>query len=91
MNIIPVYEQFYKENRHERLIFFQGGKRSGKTHFICQLLMLIAYTGKHRIYCITADYPRCVDLKLSFTQATGYDVTGSANGYVSASPMRDMI
>lgn len=83
MNIIPKYEQFYKEHRHERLLFFQGGKRSGKTHFICQLLMLIAYTGKHRIYCITADYPRCVDLKLSFTQATGYDVTGSANGYVA--------
>jgi phage terminase large subunit len=83
LNIIPKYEQFYKEHRHERLLFFQGGKRSGKTHFICQLLMLIAYTGKHRIYCITADYPRCVDLKLSFTQATGYDVTGSANGYVA--------
>ena len=82
MNIIPIYENFYRAHRKDRILFFQGGKRSGKTHFICQMLAMIALTGEYRIFLITADYPRSVDLKHSFTQATGYIVRGSSNGYV---------
>lgn len=80
MNIIPKYADFYAQHRGERILFFQGGKRSGKTYFLCSLISMIALTGKFRIFCITADYPRSIDLRATFQQATGYTAKGSADG-----------
>ena len=79
-DILPTYRQFYKAHKTERVLFFQGGKRSGKTFFICQLIAIKAMSGKFRIFCITADYPRSIDLRATFQQATGYTARGSADG-----------
>lgn len=81
MDFIEKYRKFYFDNRSARILFFQGGKRSGKTHFICQLCAMLAMTGRYRFYFITADYPRAVDLRQSWLQATGIPVSGSSEGF----------
>ena len=82
---IEKYADFYKANRYERILFFQGGKRSGKTHFICQLIAMLArMLPKTKVFAIAPDYPRMVDLRLSFEKATGVTVTGSSLGFVAS-------
>ena len=82
--ILEKYQHFYADHRNERILFFQGGKRSGKTHFICQLLAALAISGRYKIFAIAPDYPRMVDLRQSFEKATGAFVRGSADGFVCA-------
>lgn len=79
---IEKYLTFWQEHRNERILFFQGGKRSGKTHFICQLVAALAEGVPHsKFFCIAPDYPRMVDLRQSFEKATGVVVRGSADGF----------
>ena len=81
--IIDKYADFYREHISDRFVFFQGGKRSGKTHFICQLVRSWAFTCRGcTVFCIAPDYPRMVDLRLSFEKATGLMVRGSAEGFI---------
>lgn len=82
MKIIKKYLDFFRTNKNERILFFQGGKRSGKTHFICQILTCLAYGGCFKIFAIAPDYPRMVDLRQSFEKASKQQVRGSADGFV---------
>jgi len=80
--VIEKYKDFYAEHKKERILFFQGGKRSGKTHFLCQLLTVLAYNNEYKIFAIAPDYPRMVDLRHSFEKASGRTVRGSLDGFV---------
>lgn len=88
--MIATYLNFYLKNKDARYIFFKGGARSGKTFFICELLYILAIQKKLKIFIIAPDYPRLLDLRQTFTDATGVNVRGGV-GYYSCNIFQSTI